>query len=102
MIAIPLAAVDPAFTAIVGVLLGGGAIQAIVHYRKAGPEIDQVVSQTLITVNEHLRKELELRDVEIERLRKRLADLRKDFNALEDEFRELSSRTRTHPPQPAT
>ncbi|HEY3435083.1 MAG TPA: hypothetical protein VGK41_05475 [Solirubrobacterales bacterium] len=91
---IVLAAVDPAFTAIVGAVLGGGIIQAIVRYRKAGPEIDQVVSKTLIEVNEHLRKELELRDNEIDRLRKRLADLRRDFNALEDEFRELSSRAR--------
>lgn len=91
---IPLAAVDPAFTAIIGALLGGGIIQAIVRYRKAGPEIDQVVSKTLIEVNEYLRKELELRDAEIDKLRRRLADLRRDFNALEKDFREMSNRTR--------
>jgi len=86
-----LGAIDPTFiTAVAGAILSGGLIGALAIYRKAGPEAEQIVAQTLIEVNEHLRKELALRDEEIERLRKRLNELRRDFDALEAEFHKLS------------
>lgn len=95
---IPFAAIDPAIvTAIAGGVLSGGLIGALAIWRKSGPEAEQIVAATLIEVNEHLRKELALRDEEIERLRKRLNELRRDFDALEAEFHKLS-RGRT--PQP--
>jgi hypothetical protein len=94
--------VDPSLmTAIAGGLLGGGFIGGIAVWRKSGPEADQIVAKTLIEVNEFLRKELALRDEEIEKLRKRLKDLRKDFNALEDEFHKvIEKRLNSPPPAP--
>jgi uncharacterized protein YlxW (UPF0749 family) len=97
-----LAAIDPTIiTAMAAAILGGGFLTGIAIWRKSGPEAEQIVAATLIQVNEHLRKELELRDEEIERLRKRLTQLRADFNTLEDEFRALAQRTRSMPPPPA-
>lgn len=91
-----LAAIDPALVStVVAGLLSGGLIVAVAIWRKSGPEAEQIVAATLIEVNEHLRKELALRDEEIERLRKRLNELRRDFDALEAEFHQLS---RNRPP----
>lgn len=92
-----LAALDPSIlTAGIAAVLGGGFAGGVAVWRKAGPEADQIVAKTLIEVNEHLRKELALRDEEIDRLRKRLRELRRDFDALEDEFHKLA-RKKTDP-----
>lgn len=86
------AAVDPGLvTTLAGALLAGGGGGALYAYRKAKPEAEAITSATLIEVNEFLRKELRSRDEEIEALRKRLADLRRDFDALEAEFQKITS-----------
>ena len=91
---IPLAALavlDPGIiAAAVAGMLGGGLVGAAAAWRKAGPEADQIVSETLIEVNEHLRQELTLRDTEIDKLRGCLCKLRTDLDALEVKLRELS------------
>lgn len=87
-----IAAIDPTLvTALAGAVLSGGLVGALAIWRKAGPEAEQIVAATLIQVNEHLRKELALRDEEIEGLRKRMSELRRDFDLLEVEFHKLST-----------
>lgn len=90
---IPIAEISgPVIAAIAAGMLSGGLVSAVANWRKSGPEADQIVSRTLIEVNEHLRQELELRDREIDRLRRRLSTLRKDFDALAEELQKLSER----------
>lgn len=87
---ISLAVVDAGIVAAaIAGMLGGGLVGAAAAWRKAGPEADQIVSETLIGVNKHLRQELELRDREIDKLRECLCTLRKDFSALETELHKL-------------
>jgi predicted nuclease with TOPRIM domain len=77
--------------ALAAALLGAGGIGGVVAYRKVGKEAEQIAAQTLIEVNQELRRELARRDEEIEKLRAKLLKLRKDFDALEEEFRKLVS-----------
>jgi phage shock protein A len=89
---IPVAVLDPGvISAIAAALLGGGGIGAVAVWRKAGTEAESIAAKTLIEVNQFLRQELETRDKEIKKLRERLAALRRDFDALEAEFQELTS-----------
>lgn len=87
-----LGAVDnTTLAALVTALLGGGFIAAIAAYRKAGPEAEAIAAQTLIRVNEELRKELSRRatehaaelahrDEQIATLRERVAVLERRVN----------------------
>lgn len=49
--------VDPTvFGAIVAALIGGGWVGGIVAWRKAGPEKESIVTQTMVAVNKELRE----------------------------------------------
>lgn len=67
---------DPtAAAALIAALLGAGGLGAFASFRKAGKESESIATQTLIAVNDELRKELVRRDEEIGRLRERIARL---------------------------
>jgi predicted nuclease with TOPRIM domain len=83
--------------AIAAALLGAGGIGGVLSFRKAGKEAENIAAKTLIEVNEELRRELARRDEEIERLRSKLTKLRRDFDALEAEFRQLAGQRPPHP-----
>jgi hypothetical protein len=96
---------------IAAAFLGAGGVSGFFSVAKINKErgqldakTDQIAADTLIKVNEELRRELERRDKEwgeeikrrddeIKRLRDRLAALRVDFDALEAEFHKLGSTT---------
>lgn len=65
----------PEVVGLMGALLGGGFIGAVAAFRKAGAESSSVATQSLIAVNEELRRELARRDSELAKLRERLAVL---------------------------
>ena len=65
----------PEITALLGVILGGGFVSGIAAFRKAGAESSSAATQSLIAVNEELRRELSRRDAELAKLRERLAIL---------------------------
>lgn len=93
---------------IAAAFLGAGGVAALFNLLKInkereqiGAKADQIAADTLIKVNEELRRELgrrdkewreeiERRDEEIKRLRDKLATLRRDFDALEDEFKRVT------------
>jgi peptidoglycan hydrolase CwlO-like protein len=110
-------AIDPVVvTAIVAALLGGGWLGGLAIFRKAGPEAKQVVADTLIQVNQHLREELERRDKdwqtqidrrdkeinhlrdEVKRLRNRLSEVQDDLQRVETELTEIGQSTRVPAP----
>lgn len=114
---IPVATIDPGLvTAIVVALLGGGLLGGIAILRKSGPEAEQIVAETLIKVNEHLRTELERRDKEwqdqvdrrdreitrlrdeVNRLRERLSEVQEDLQKVETELTRVSEGTPPRPP----
>jgi predicted nuclease with TOPRIM domain len=88
--------------------LGAGGVSGLFNFLKINKErgqldakTDQIAADTLIKVNEELRRELarrdkewgeeiQRRDEEIKRLRDRLAALREDFDALEAEFQKVT------------
>jgi uncharacterized protein HemX len=94
---------------IAAAFLGAGGVSGIFNVLKINKErgqldakTDQIAADTLIKVNEELRRELERRDKELRaeikrrdeeigRLKARLTALRKDFDALEAEFHKLGS-----------
>lgn len=94
---------------IAAAFLGAGGVTGVFNVLKINKErdqldarTDQIAADTLIKVNEELRRELarrdkewgeeiKRRDDEIKRLRDRLAALRVDFDALEAEFHKLGS-----------
>lgn len=59
----------PAVVGLLGILLGGGFLGAIVTFRKAGTESSAIAMESLIKVNEELRKELNRLNGEVEKLR---------------------------------
>jgi hypothetical protein len=63
---------SPELLALLGVLLGGGGVTAVVAFRKAGPESAAIATETLIKVNEELRREITRLSGEVEKLRKAL------------------------------
>ena len=65
----------PQVIALLGLLLGGGFLGAIVTFRKAGAESASIATKTLIAVNEELRRDLTRRDTELAILRERVAVL---------------------------
>jgi hypothetical protein len=68
--------VDPAvLIALVAALFGAGGIGVFATLRKAGKETESIAIQSLIAVNEELRRELVRRDSEIASLRERVAKL---------------------------
>jgi hypothetical protein len=93
---------------IAAAFLGAGGVTGAFNVLKINKErgqldakTDQIAADTLIKVNEELRRELarrdkewgeeiERRDEEIKRLRDRLAALRADFDALEAEFQKVT------------
>jgi predicted nuclease with TOPRIM domain len=109
---VELAAIDLTGAGLIAAaFLGAGGVSGIFNVAKINKErgeldakTDQIAADTLIKVNEELRRELarrdkewgeeiQRRDEEIKRLRDRLAALRKDFDALEDEFQKLTGPT---------
>lgn len=63
---------SPELVAILGVVLGGGFAGSIAVFRKAGPESAAIATETLIKVNEELRRELNWLNDEVKRLRSAL------------------------------
>ncbi len=63
---------SPELVALLGVLLGGGGVTAVVAFRKAGPESAAIATETLINVNEELRKEIARLSAEVAKLREAL------------------------------
>lgn len=57
-------AIDPTIGVIVSVILSGSIVGAIAAFKKAGPEAGAIAAETLIKVNEELRKELSRRALE--------------------------------------
>jgi phage shock protein A len=80
---------DPALTGLAGVVLSGGALGALVAFRKAGPENESLIARTLIEVNEELRKELDRKDKIICSLEKRMEHMRKEMESLEHDIAAL-------------
>lgn len=88
-----LGAIDPAtFAALAATILGAGGIGAFATYRKAGKEAENIAAQTLISVNEELRRELARRDEELDELRDDQAELRKAINSRDQEIFKLRMR----------
>jgi uncharacterized protein HemX len=107
-----LAAIDLTGAGLIAAaFLGAGGVSGIFNVLKINKErgqldakTDQIAADTLIKVNEELRRELarrdkewaeeiQRRDDEIRRLRQRLAELREDFDALEAEFQKVTGLT---------
>lgn len=65
----PVASLDPGLVTVVGAVLTGGFVYAIVAYRKAGPEIAALGNKSLIEVNAELRTEITRQTNLIDRLR---------------------------------
>jgi phage shock protein A len=86
---IPVASLDPAWTALAGAILTGGPVYAAVSYKKAGPENESLAARTLIEVNEELRKELDRRDRIIDSLEKRMGHMRREIESLEHDIAAL-------------
>jgi uncharacterized protein HemX len=94
---------------IAAAFLGAGGVSGVFNVAKINKErgqldakTDQIAADTLIKVNDELRRELKRRDEEwaeeikrrddeIQRLRDRLSTLRVDFDALEAEFQKVTS-----------
>jgi formiminotetrahydrofolate cyclodeaminase len=65
---------NPELVALLGVILGGGGVSAFVAARKAGPESAAIATETLIKVNEELRKEISRLSEEVQKLREELRE----------------------------
>lgn len=59
----------PAVVGLLGILLGGGFIGGVAAFRRAGSESNAIATESLIKVNEELRRELARLNDEVARLR---------------------------------
>lgn len=59
----------PEIVGVLGLILGGGLAGSYVAFRKVGPETSAIATESLIKVNEELRKEISRLSNEVERLR---------------------------------
>lgn len=73
------AMIDPSIGVIVAALIGGGVLQAIVNFRKAGKEADNVVLQSVVLANTELRTELARRAEQIRLLTERVDHLEQEL-----------------------
>jgi hypothetical protein len=60
---------SPEIVALLGFILGGGVAGSYAAFRKVGPETTAIATESLIRVNEELRKEIGRLSIEVEKLR---------------------------------
>ena len=89
----------PTVIALLGVIFGGGGIVAFVNFRKAGSESSVMATQSLIAVNEELRRDLKRRDEQNDTLQRELEgregqnkELRQELELRRTELNELRER----------
>ena len=63
---------SPELLSLLGVILGGGFVGGVAAFRKAGTESSAIATETLIKVNEELRKEITRLSDEVKHLREAL------------------------------
>jgi cell division protein FtsB len=82
-----LAEIAPWMVGLLGAVLGGGLITALVAYRKSGPEVESISVGTMREVTEELRTEISRLKEENEKLIAEMSDLKTEIRALREEMR---------------
>jgi len=89
---IPFSAIDPgAIAAIAAALLGAGGIGGFAAYRKAGKEAESISVQTMVAVNEELRREIARRDEQLKEAKEELTGAKERIAVLESELHRVEA-----------